>query len=77
MNEKERKQREDQETTLEESFQNLDAIVKRLESGELTLEESFQNYQKGMTILKECSRKIDLVEKKVLQMDAEGELHEF
>ena len=33
MNEKERKQREDQETTLEESFQNLDAIVKRLESG--------------------------------------------
>ena len=30
-----------------------------------------------MTILKECSRKIDLVEKKVLQMDEEGELHEF
>ena len=55
----------------------MDAIVKRLESGELTLEESFQNYQKGMTILKECSRKIDLVEKKVLQMDEEGELHEF
>ena len=77
MNEKERKQREDQETTLEESFQNLDAIVKRLESGGLTLEESFQNYQKGMTILKVCSRKIDLVEKKVLQMDEEGELHEF
>ena len=67
----------EQEMTLAESFQKLDAIVERLESGELTLEESFQNYQKGMTILKECSRKIDLVEKKVLQMDEEGELHEF
>ena len=30
----------EQEMTLEESFQKLDAIVERLESGELTLEES-------------------------------------
>ncbi|MGI6011702.1 MAG: exodeoxyribonuclease VII small subunit [Ruminococcus sp.] len=66
-----------QEMTVEESFQILDSIVERLESGELTLEESFQTYQKGMAILKECSQKIDLVEKKVLQMDEEGELHEF
>lgn len=73
MSEKEKKQ----ESTLEESFQTLDSIVNRLESGELTLEESFQTYQKGMAVLKECSQRIDLVEKKVMQMDEEGELHEF
>ncbi|MGI6006359.1 MAG: exodeoxyribonuclease VII small subunit [Ruminococcus sp.] len=77
MSKQEERQGEKQEVSLEEAFKTLDSIVERLESGELSLEESFQNYQKGMNILKECSGRIDLVEKKVLQMDEEGELHEF
>lgn len=69
--------KEKQEQTLEEAFAELDTIVERLESGELSLEASFQTYQKGMELLKECSEKVDLVEKKVLQIDEDGELHEF
>ncbi len=65
------------EKTLEESFEILDGIVAKLESGKLSLEDSFGMYQAGMELLKECSKKVDLVEKKVLQMDAEGELREF
>ena len=68
---------EKKEQTLEEAFADLDAIVEQLESGELSLESSFQTYQRGMELLKECSKKVDLVEKKVLQIDEDGELREF
>lgn len=68
---------EKQEQTLEEAFAQLDKIVERLETGELSLESSFQTYKKGMELLKECSKKVDLVEKMVLQIDEDGEVHEF
>ena len=34
-------------------------------------------YQKGMEVLKQCSQKIDMVEKKMLQMNKDGDLSEF
>ena len=55
-----------QETTIEESLKELDDIVEKLESREISLEESFTMYQKGMELLKQCSGKIDKVEKKML-----------
>lgn len=67
-----------QETlTLEEAFAKLDAVVERLESREISLEESFQVYQSGMKLLKECSEKINRVEKEMLQLNENGELSEF
>ena len=68
---------EKKEQTLEEAFGTLDEIVTKLESGKLSLEDSFSMYQSGMELLKACSEKVDLVEKKVMQMDAEGGLREF
>ena len=64
-------------TTIEESLKELDAIVAKLESREISLEDSFALYQKGMELLKECSKKIDTVEKKMLKMNENGELSEF
>ena len=49
----------------------------KLESREISLEDSFALYQKGMELLKECSKKIDTVEKKMLKMNENGELSEF
>lgn len=63
--------------SIEETFEALDVIVEQLESGEASLEEAFLNYQKGMELLKECSGKIDMVEKKMLQLNENGELSEF
>lgn len=63
--------------TLEESFVELDKMVEQLESPDISLEESFQVYKKGMELLKECNGKIDTVEKKMLQMNKNGELSEF
>ena len=66
-----------QEITLEESFANLNEIVEELENDDLSLEESFKLYQKGMELLKDCNEKIDTVEKKMVQLNADGEISEF
>ena len=66
-----------QETTIEESLKELDGIVEKLESRDISLEESFAMYQKGMELLKQCSKKIDTVEKKMLKVNEDGELRKF
>lgn len=66
-----------EEKTIEDSLQELDGIVERLESRDISLEDSFAMYQKGMELLKQCSGKIDRVEKKMLKMNENGELSEF
>ena len=66
-----------QETTIEESLKELDDIVEKLESREISLEESFTMYQKGMELLKQCSGKIDKIEKKMLKINEDGDLSEF
>ena len=62
---------------LEEMFQSLEEVIKGMEESSVTLEQSFDMYNGGMKILKECSRTIDEVEKKVLVLDEDGETHEF
>ena len=63
--------------TLEEVFQELDVVVKQLENASISLEDSFRLYHQGMDLLKVCNDKIDLVEKKMLILDENGEQHEF
>jgi len=70
-----KKVRED--LTIEESLKELDGIVERLESREISLEDSFSIYQKGMELLRQCSSKIDTVEKKMLKINENGEFSEF
>ncbi len=62
---------------LEEMFQSLEEVIKGMEESSVTLEQSFDMYNRGLKILKECSRTIDEVEKKVLVLDEDGETHEF
>lgn len=68
---------EEKQPSLEELFEGLDGVVKRLEGEDITLEESFRLYQKGMNMLKQCNETIDTVEKKVQILDEDGEPHEF
>ena len=68
---------EKENRSIEEAMEALNQIAKRLESNEITLEESFQIYKEGMELLQYCSRKIDTVEKKMLQMNEDGTVSEF
>ena len=44
---------------------------------DMSLEDSFTLYHKGIDTLRMCSERIDEVEKKMLVLDEEGEMHEF
>lgn len=66
-----------EDLTIEESLQELDLIVQRLESREISLEDSFVMYQKGMELLRQCSDKIYTVEKKMLKINEDGGFSEF
>lgn len=65
-----------EELTLEEVFQRLEEVVARMEE-DISLEESFGLYHQGMDMLKQCSDKIDKVEKQMLVLDERGDTHEF
>ena len=69
--------KEEKKENLEQKFQALEEVIEKLEGEDVTLEQSFDLYNKGMTLLKNCTRKIDEVEKKVLVLDENGETHEF
>ena len=56
---------------MEESFDELEKIVEKLEDEEITLEESFKLYQNGMKLLKKCNTAIDKVEKELIVISEE------
>lgn len=71
------KKQEQQIPTLEELFDGLEEVVAAMEQPEVPLEESFRLYHKGMDMLKSCNDRLDRIEKEMLVLDDEGELHEF
>ena len=68
---------EQEQFRLEEAFDRIEALLETLQDKDVTLEESFGLYQEGMGLLKLCNENIDHVEKQMLQIDEEGQTHEF
>lgn len=68
---------EDKKMTLEEAFDKVDETIEKLRDENISLEDSFTLYKEGMELLKQCSEKIDTVEKQVLVLNREGEVDEF
>ena len=66
-----------EETSLEDLFTELEALIQKMEEEEISLEDSFQLYHRGIDALKQCSERIDEVEKKMLILDEEGGTHAF
>ncbi len=67
----------EKEPGLEENFARLEEISARLEDPQTSLEESFALYKAGVELLRKCSAKLDLVEKKMLQINEDGTYSEF
>lgn len=63
--------------SLEEAFNQLDALISELEKPDSSLEASFKAFEQGMQLVKYCNDSIDKVEKKVLVLGQDGELDEF
>lgn len=71
----EKQEKEEQQASIEENFDELEEIIKKLEAGDSTLEESFTCYEAGMKLVKSLSGQIDKVEKQI-QILSEGDENE-
>lgn len=67
-----------EEKTFEDELKELEKIATNLESGELNLDEAIKEFEKGMKLSKECTKKLDLAEKKInmLIQEENGEYKE-
>ena len=64
--------------SIEETMKELETIIEKMEDRENTLEDSFACFEAGMKLVKECSERIDKVEKQIMVFSEEGiEEYEF
>ena len=56
------------ENTFEQSLEELEAIVGKLESEELELDKGLELFEKGVLLYKECRTKLEQVEKKIVKL---------
>lgn len=60
------------EPSFERELEELEAVVKRLESGDLPLEESLQLFERGVGLSDSCRRQLDAAETRVEQLVKRG-----
>ena len=65
---------------LEKSLEELESLLKELESGELTLEAALAHFERGVTLTRQCQRALQEAEQKVeilLKKSPEAEAEPF
>lgn len=62
--------------TFEESLNELEAIVKKLEEGDMPLEESLELFERGVRLSRDCRDRLTKAERRIelLTKDANGEM---
>lgn len=60
------------ELTIEQTFEELEKILRILEKEEGSLEDSFRCFEQGMKLVRQCSSQIDQVEKQIFVLSEEG-----
>lgn len=61
------------EKTLEQNLKRLEELTLQMESGDVSLEKMYALYKEGIDLVKDCSRKIDTVEKDLKILNREEE----
>ncbi|NLX63771.1 MAG: exodeoxyribonuclease VII small subunit [Clostridiaceae bacterium] len=56
---------ENADITYEQAVLELESIVNMLESGDLPLEESIKIFEKGISLVRICNKKLDDIEKRI------------
>ncbi len=57
----------------EQSLQDLEHLVKEMESGEMSLEDSLAAFEKGIQLTRECQTALQKAEQRVQKLVADGE----
>jgi len=69
---------EEKELSFEESLENLEEIVKKLESGEVPLDDAINEFNKAMTLAKNCDEKLKAAEEAITKIvNPDGSLSDF
>lgn len=63
--------------SIEDAFAEIKALLAEMDRDDVTLEKSFEDYERGMKLIRYCNSRIDRVEKKVQQMNADGSVSDF
>ena len=61
------------ELNFEETMQELEKVVQKLEGGELNLDDSIKEFEKGMELSKFASKYLEEAEKKITILVKDGE----
>lgn len=71
-------EKKDKELTFEENLENLENIVKDLESGNIPLDDAIEKFNEAMKIAKICDEKLKNAESKVNKiLNPDGSLEDF
>ena len=57
-----------EELSFEESLQNLEIIVKKLESGDVPLDDAIEEFNKAMLLVKTCDEKLKSAEEAITKL---------
>ena len=65
----------DNDMTFEQSLEELETLVDKLERGQLTLDESLETFENGMKLARMCTQKLTKAERKIEKLvEKNGEL---
>jgi exodeoxyribonuclease VII small subunit len=59
------------ELTFEQAIEELDALVRRMESGQLGLDDSIAAYQRGAELAKYCQARLAAAEEQIKVLDGD------
>ncbi len=63
----------EEKLSFEAGMQELETLVKALETGEMTLDESFKAYERAMALKDALEKLLDEGDKRILVLTGEGE----
>jgi len=61
-------EKKEKELSFEESLENLEEIVKKLETGEVPLDDAITEFNKAMTLAKACDEKLKNAEEAITKL---------
>ncbi len=61
-------EKKEKELSFEESLENLEAIVKKLETGEVPLDDAITEFNKAMVLAKSCDEKLKKAEESITKL---------
>ena len=71
-------EKKEKELSFEESLENLEEIVKKLETGEVPLDDAIKQFTEAMNLAKTCDEKLKNAEEAITKLvNSDGSLEEF